>query len=104
MYRIVYFCLTWLYHLIMALGHARIPLLICLRGVIRAVNLAWMRLLWALEHEALEACSVVLAVVLGNARHLGESPTLVAEEVRRTCGNGVSWAMKALDVLTSAVG
>ena len=59
-----------------------------LEASFQAVTAAWMGLQWALEHEALEAFSVVLAAYMSTAPRLGKGPTSVAEKLGRTCVHG----------------
>ena len=66
--------------------------------------MALLLLQWALEHEAREACFVVLAFFSSIARRLGSISTLVAEKLRRACGHSVLWAREGLGVRTFAVG
>ena len=63
----------------------------CFGAIIWAVDVAWIGLQWALEHEALEASSVVLTDILSIAWCLMKGFTLVAEKLRRTCVHGVLW-------------
>ena len=73
----------------------------CWRGINPAANVAWMELLQALEHEALEALFVVLFFCFYSiARRFEKSSTLVTEKLRRTCGHGVLWAREGLEVRT----
>ena len=48
-----------------------------------------MGLQWVMEHEALEAFSVVLGVSYEHCPRLGKRSTLVADTLQRTCVHGV---------------
>ena len=75
----------------------------CFRAIIPAVNVARMELQWALELQALESSSVVLANILSIARRLGKGSTSVAETLQRTCEHGVLWVEGGLEVRTIAI-
>ena len=104
MHRIEYACVVWLYQLIVTSGHGGMPSVSCVGDIVQAVNMARVWLQWALELEAFEALSVVLAVYTSTAPRLGKRPTVVAETLRRTCRHGVLWSREGLDVRRSAVG
>ena len=57
-----------------------------IRGGTRGLRWDWSG---SLEHEVLEVSCIVLAVCASIARCLGRGSTLVAETLRRTCGDGV---------------
>ena len=67
------------------------PSVRCFRDIIQAVNMARVVLRLAMEHEALEAFSVVMALYIRTAPRLGKGSTLVAETLWRTCMHGVLW-------------
>ena len=104
MHRIVYVCVAWLYDSIMTSEHARMASVSCFRAIFRAVHVAWVSFQRAMEHEALEALSLVLAVCLSIARRLGRSFTLVERKLRCTCEHDVLWVKEGLEVRTSTVG
>ena len=88
MHRVVHACVAWLYHLSVASGQAGMLSVSFSPDISQAVNMAWVGLQWALEHEALEAFSVVLAAYMSTAPRLGKGPTSVAEKLGRTCVHG----------------
>ena len=57
------------------------PSVSCFRHIIQALNMAWVGLQGALDHEAHEASSVVLTVCRSTAPCLGKGATLVADEL-----------------------
>ena len=92
MHRIVYVCVEWLYYLIIVSEHACMASVSCFRGIIPAVNVAWMGLQRALEREALEASFVVLAVCLRIARRLEKGSTTVQGSGNTHAGT-VCWCL-----------
>ena len=81
--------MTWLYYLIVTPGHADMPSVRCFPDITQAAIMARVGLQWAMEHEALEAFSVVLAVYVSTAPRLGQRSTYVGETLERTCVRGV---------------
>ena len=80
-HRVVHACVAWLYHLILASGQAGMTSVRCIGGIVQAVTMAWGGLRWAVEHEVLEAFSVVLTVYISTAPPLGKGSTSAAEKV-----------------------
>ena len=75
-----YACVAWLYHLIVTSGHAGKPSVSWFGDIMPAVNMAWVGLQWAMKHEALDACSSVLSILISTAPRLGKASRLVADK------------------------